>query len=442
MGMNRHPGRSKPRPPKKPQGALQYALDMVAEFLRDRQRTVAPPNRALSRLRAGADAIELDRNSIREFHELRAAFERYAELRRSLTVRTVHSLVEHAIVGHFEHGDVDRTVKFLRTELERPAKAFTVYVPVVGFDKDSVPGHVGGIGILPAEQVADELLRDAPPAARGALELILARWPDLPPPVPGAVLAVQVDGAAEGSAATEIALERASRLVDVLHFFADGPEVFHGGLWLAETRGPRTTSMAVAVDGTRGTIGAMPIRSGSLPPFFLSHLGHDPAWEPTNAMLANSNPNEVQSLLITSMAWSGRATRERRRDLAFAQFAIALESLMVPSNTNEVTDRLATRVTRLLAPKLRDREAVDLYRDVKDYYQIRSKIVHVGARDISNVDVFGLHMLTKWVTRRMVRVCDELGFSKLNELDSWLVRLVLGTVVVPEPSLGRTHGDD
>jgi hypothetical protein len=139
-------------------------------------------------------------------------------------------------------------------------------------------------------------------------------------------------------------------------------------------------------------------------------------------------------LILTSVAWAGRATKEPRRDLAFGQFAIALEALVIPTRATEITERLALRVARLLAPKLREQPVRDIYQQVKDYYQIRSNIVHDGTTFISNVDLFGFHMLTKWVIRRVTRICKEQGFSTLEELNEWLVQLLLGAVEVPEPT--------
>lgn len=101
---------------------------------------------------------------------------------------------------------------------------------------------------------------------------------------------------------------------------------------------------------------------------------------------------------------------------------------MLPAEHQELTEKLATRVARLLAPNLRGhRSAMSVYREVKDYYKLRSKIVHDGGIFVSNVDLFGMHRLTKWVTRWMVSICRAQGFSTIDELNNWLVELVLGT---------------
>jgi hypothetical protein len=164
----------------------------------------------------------------------------------------------------------------------------------------------------------------------------------------------------------------------------------------------------------------------------------DLAWDIARTMLGEENPTQVQQLLLNSMAWAGRATKEPRPDVAFAEFAIALESLIIPTKASEVTEQLATRTVLLLSAKVAAQDRLELYREVKYYYALRSNIVHNGESLISNVDLFGLHGLVKWVTRRMLRVCSDLArtdnISTLDDLEKWLKQLSLGIVTVPELS--------
>lgn len=420
------------RTPKTSQAALQAGLEQVEEFLQGRNPVVEPPGQALSQLVAGDDVVELDRESLRKFHEIRQTFERYAEMSASLTVQRVLSAVEHAVVDHFGHGDLKRTKDSIVSSLRQPVRKFTVYVPVLGLHAESLPGEFGGIPILPVEDVEQRICKGQRSEVLALLKQFMALWPRPAPPARGGLLAIEVTEAAEGDAARDIALRRARELVDVLHFFADGASFIHAGLWVAEPRSMRGRSLIVSVDTSGDEVGATPILGGLGGLFSLQRKRHDPAWDPVNRMLASRDRTEVESLILTSMGWSGRATREPRREVAFTQFAIALEALLLPRQSAELTERLATRVARLMAPKLRDSAPLDVYSDVKRFYAMRSKIVHDGTTEISNVDLFGLDSLTKWVTRRVVRVCLDLGLSKRAELDEWLVDLVVGGATLPE----------
>jgi hypothetical protein len=419
--------------PQKPQAALDQALELVRQFLTGRAKIVDASERVSSRLRYGDGTVELDRAGVASYAGIREAFEKYAELARTLTVRSVQRTVEQAAVQHFAHGDIAKTIAELRKKLTHPPHHYTVYIPIAGLDPASLPTKIGSVAIITIAAGRNRILEDKNPTGAVLIERVLAAWP----PNAGALLVYEKIDASEAAAAEAIALEKARRLVDVLHFFSDGNQLFHDGLRLDVAAAVMRSSLVVAVDTETRDVQLTPIQTGSWLTFPLERPD-DLAWDIARTMLGEENPTQVQQLLLNSMAWAGRATKEPRPDVAFAEFAIALESLIIPTKASEVTEQLATRTVLLLSAKVAAQDRLELYREVKYYYALRSNIVHNGESLISNVDLFGLHGLVKWVTRRMLRVCSDLArtdnISTLDDLEKWLKQLSLGIVTVPELS--------
>ncbi len=92
---------------------------------------------------------------------------------------------------------------------------------------------------------------------------------------------------------------------------------------------------------------------------------------------------------------------ERKRELAFLLFAIALETSVLPRQGQRLSYRLRRRVARLLDKRAgRRKEIEDM---AKTLYNVRSKIVHSGSYEVTDNDLGTLRSLTTAVLVRLLR---------------------------------------
>jgi hypothetical protein len=90
------------------------------------------------------------------------------------------------------------------------------------------------------------------------------------------------------------------------------------------------------------------------------------------------------ALLLTAAQWIGRATVERRREEAFLLYAIALETMLLPTQAQELGYRLRLRAAHVLGKTVAARKRIAA--DLAALYTVRSKIVHAGWYQVTDED--------------------------------------------------------
>jgi hypothetical protein len=136
------------------------------------------------------------------------------------------------------------------------------------------------------------------------------------------------------------------------------------------------------------------------------------------ALLGRTPRRESDELVITAMQWAGRANATLRDDEAFLKSTIALESIMLPTDKNELNYRLQIRTAHLLS---KDKVGRQRIRDeTKALYGVRSKIVHNGYYQVTHDERERIASMVRNVLVSLLFKAPLITFSKQGDLSEWL----------------------
>ena len=139
--------------------------------------------------------------------------------------------------------------------------------------------------------------------------------------------------------------------------------------------------------------------------------------------LLTEGTNDVENLMLTGVRWAGRATAERNLEESFLQFAIALESVVLPVQDVELTYRLSQRVARLLGKDVDKR--FRLQKRTKELYGIRSDIVHDGIYEVPEKDCNEIRAAAQMVLIELLTNAEVRDCRSRDDLDKWFTRQTL-----------------
>jgi hypothetical protein len=141
-------------------------------------------------------------------------------------------------------------------------------------------------------------------------------------------------------------------------------------------------------------------------------------------ILGKNNPNKFEQALITAIQWTGRAVVSNRREDAFLLYAIALESIILFDNPKtELNYRLRIRIAHLIAKKPENRREV--VNTVKELYSLRSKLVHDGKYEITDLEIDSMKSICISCIKRL---CVDPLFQKIaspEDFSDWLEDQIL-----------------
>jgi hypothetical protein len=134
--------------------------------------------------------------------------------------------------------------------------------------------------------------------------------------------------------------------------------------------------------------------------------------------MLSSRSSKIQERIIAGLHWAGRATIEKRLDISFLSYMIALESVILfEGQADEISSRLRNRIACILESDAERRSQI--VNDMKQLYTIRSKIVHNGNPDVTYADVLRLRLLSKRVLLRLLTGSEFEKINKTAELLAW-----------------------
>jgi Apea-like HEPN len=131
-------------------------------------------------------------------------------------------------------------------------------------------------------------------------------------------------------------------------------------------------------------------------------------------LFARKSRSDLEERLLSAVNWAGRAVVESRREERFLLYAIALESLLLKSNDTELSYRLRIRVAQLIGGDISLNERKSIVRDVRNLYNVRSKIVHSGHYEVTLSDI---NLMQHISTNCILRVLMDDPFSTMQSLD-------------------------
>ena len=135
-------------------------------------------------------------------------------------------------------------------------------------------------------------------------------------------------------------------------------------------------------------------------------------------------PTPFGSRILAAYVTAGSAGVEQKPFLAFLLFAIALESVVLGGEKNEITFQLSVRVAHLLGKTAETRKAIA--ERVRNLYKIRSTIAHEGERDVSESDLEQMKVTCLACLYVLTAMPDFAQMEKEKELDDWFHNRLLG----------------
>jgi len=150
-------------------------------------------------------------------------------------------------------------------------------------------------------------------------------------------------------------------------------------------------------------------------PFFINQdAGHKTVWE----IVDSSTSSEFKKRVLLALEWIAQAMNETSLASGFIKAAIALEILFTHNEKSIVTPSILSQISEntalLLADTTEDR--IELEKEVKKLYSVRSSIVHAGKRDILRDQYVRMLQVSRGVVSTILTRDDLLSLSKIEDL--------------------------
>ena len=152
-------------------------------------------------------------------------------------------------------------------------------------------------------------------------------------------------------------------------------------------------------------------------------------WELINKLILKpeDSRSDMENKLLDGIHWLGEATKPDTNRARFVKVGVALEALIGGEPKKDemlqvrgITAMLAERAAFIAGRDLKERKKID--KDIREYYGMRSGIVHGHKKDITltKIDEFGI--LVRRLALSLLEKLDELRdkMSTVEELESWV----------------------
>lgn len=412
-------------------------MDYLAEFVRDIYRNLAADavcetGPGLLFMRKGVGMLVLSRDDIPAYADVVERLHKGYGTKGDVSVKTLKTYVQDVLFealgapgtlrddAAFE-GRLATALKSLGKKLHEPAAEYAVYLPVSGLSTEGLPWTFGRVRLAPVSRSGLRRIVFAPDAKYSSRQsadrrsILRDLRNDESLALPLARVKVM---AKDADAAMDLAMRRTREIVDVLNCLAPLVPNNYGRVYLAG-EAERTTSSALVMRGghlvrtSSAVKGPLDLLSCET---LKSAPGLRPALRRVHELLRNRS--ELGELLTTSMTWAGRASLEPVREHAFLQYAIALETLMVPEDAQGIKYRLTARVIRFLGRSAGDRDW--LHDTVPALYGLRSDIVHDGFLEVSPDDLGKLSWIARQCIFRALVHRSIRRMTTVSEFTRWL----------------------
>lgn len=120
-------------------------------------------------------------------------------------------------------------------------------------------------------------------------------------------------------------------------------------------------------------------------PYFINkNAGYDKLW----MLIDKQNRTKLEKRISTAVEWIGRSLFERTVQTAFIEASVALESIFTYQEKAIITPSILSQITESVAMIVGETpdQRLEIEKEIKDLYSIRSGIVHSGDKDIDKKD--------------------------------------------------------
>ena len=325
---------------------------------------------------------------------------------------------------------LDGAMERLCTFLERRPQDYECWAEVGGLDNTSLPGSFGSVrfNIFDTDQIQKIKKIIQTKHTRDRTDELEYIEDELKKSLLGRPTAVVKVTAFDAKAAIALAERRIRATVECLNFFSDMIPYNDGWIFLPtkqEMPGSNSMRLAVADDGSIKASGSDDEPVGRFSFAALRERTEGMVTVAVNRVdsLLTEQRDKVEELILTAVRWAGRATVAKTREESFLLFAIALECLVLPTQSDELTYRLSQRVARLLGEDVDTR--VKLAKRTKELYGIRSKVVHSGHYEVTEVECNEVRTIAKNVILKLLTNSNVEQCRKPKELHEYFEKLTL-----------------
>ncbi len=326
---------------------------------------------------------------------------------------------------------ISKVLDELRKKLSRKSITYSCYIPVRGLKTEELPSFIGKIEFAVFDDFQADKFRSAISKHTVQKDVKLKGFEehinnDLKDNVFG-IISVE----AKDYEAAQILAQKNLRIVlDILNYYSDMiPNHPSAWVYLPGDLKPYLFQALILNMEDEASYNFPSIR---IPPFMELAISRITEADTKlsigftfiNNLLKKKNQNKFEQTVITAIQWAGRAVVTKRREESFLLYAIALESIILADNSHtELSYRLRIRIAHLLEEDFDSRQ--EIIKTVRDLYDLRSKLVHDGKYEITELE----HRSIRAITRGCItRICLDPIFQVMvspKDLATWFDKQVL-----------------
>lgn len=356
-----------------------------------------------------------------------------------LSLKTVEGAFQEALLKALcsnsystpEDSRINEILEALKRKLTANRIPYRCFIPVCGIKEEGLPFSIGKVEF----SVFDDLLVDQfkKIVSKHTIQKDF-KWNGLKEDINRSfykkICSLVIVEAKDYEAAQIIAIKKLRRILDILNFFS-ALTLFNSNAWiyLPGDLEPYLFEAMILNEDDGASYNTASKRIGPLQELEISQIiesnkSNDIGFDYVISLLQKSSLNKFEKALITAIQWAGRAVVSNRREDAFLLYAIALESIILVDNPNaELSYRLRIRIAHLIARKPENRSEVA--NTVKELYNLRSKLVHDGKYEITDLEMDSMKSIC---IRSIKRLCIDPLFQKMTSTDAfsdWLEDQIL-----------------
>ncbi|GEM_PF-981835 len=393
--------------------------------------------------------VVLDHKEAKEYRECLDELYNSKEIQKKHGKRAVEILMQEAILHALDLNNkrcdkpfesrLSEAVKELKSKLQVNPKRWVVHMRVEGLAKEGLSYKFGKVRFWVADEHNLGELKDKCGAIpdRGtvpseSLNSYIDKYFLNHP-----IASIEVS-ACDAEAARFTAWRELRLAVDVVNFCSkliNRPGLLAWAYFVGELQPAKEIVLAYEIEGsschsTFRYVG--PFASISLKDMEPSGV-EDPVFCRISKILAADHRTEIEEKILASIQWAGRAEVElqQRREEAFLHYAIALETIMLGRQQDvELTYRLSMR-TALLAGDTPEKR-VEIKKEIRELYGIRSKIVHSGLYEVTDDDVAKIRSLVVTCIMRILTKEPFISMTEEKQIDDWFDQAMLSACLLKD----------
>jgi hypothetical protein len=326
---------------------------------------------------------------------------------------------------------INKILEGLKQKLTAKQISYCCYIPVCGIKEEGLPLSIGQIEFVVFDDLNVNRFQET--VAKHSIQKEF-KWEKLKEDIDRSfyknIYSLVIVKAKDYEAAQVIAIKKLRRVLDILNFFsALVPYNPNAWTYLPGDLEPHRFETIILNEGDGASYYMGERRIGSLqnleiPRIIESNKNNNIGFDHIISLLQKNNLNKLELALINAIHWAGRAVVAKRREEAFLLYAIALESIVLVDNPgNELAYRLRIRIAHLVTSNPGNRDEVVSV--VKKLYDLRSKLVHDGKYEITDLELASIKSIS---IRCIQRLCTDPLFQKMASPDvfsNWLEEQIL-----------------